>query len=100
MEERKSFVGVYNLTDLVFSTTYILFFSQLKVDMTEVQFGTSVIGETLRRHVTLTNQGALGTRLMFGKYTGKDHHIVTMKSPAFTQRVGSSYQSCLHYWLM
>jgi len=55
--------------------------------MTEVQFGTSVIGETLRKHITLTNHGALGTRLMFGKYTGKDHHIITAKSPGFEQQV-------------
>lgn len=52
-----------------------------------MQFGTSVIGETLKRYVTLTNNGALGTRLMFGKYTGKDHHIITAKSPDFAQRV-------------
>ena len=56
--------------------------------MTEVQFGTSVIGETLRRHITLTNNGALGTRLMFGKYTGKDHHIITAQPSEFVPRVG------------
>lgn len=55
--------------------------------MTEVQFGMSVIGETLKRHITLTNNGALGTRLMFGKYTGKDHHIITANPADFVQRV-------------
>ena len=57
--------------------------------MTEVQFGTSVIGETLKRHITLTNNGALGTRLMFGKYTGKDHHIITANPADFVQRVSA-----------
>ena len=61
--------------------------------MTEVQFGTSVIGETLRRHITLTNNGALGTRLMFGKYTGKDHHIITAQPTEFVPRV------CLRVYL-
>ena len=68
--------------------------------MTEVQFGTSVIGETLKRHITLTNNGALGTRLMFGKYTGKDHHIITANPADFVQRVSAGSALWVNvYWL-
>ncbi|BFZ23896.1 hypothetical protein BsWGS_26935 [Bradybaena similaris] len=41
----------------------------LSVDTTVVQFGTSVIGETLKRSFVLTNRGSLGTRFQFVKGT-------------------------------
>ena len=43
---------------------------QLSVDMSEIQFGTTVIDETLKRTFTLTNRGALGTKFDFFKVTG------------------------------
>ena len=45
--------------------------SQLSVDMSEIQFGTTVIDETLKRTFTLTNRGALGTKFDFFKVTGE-----------------------------
>lgn len=46
-------------------------FFQLSVDMDVIQFGTTVIDETLKRTFTLTNKGALGTIFEFFKVTGK-----------------------------
>ncbi|KAK6965102.1 cilia- and flagella-associated protein 74 [Biomphalaria glabrata] len=40
---------------------------KLSVDSETIDFGTHVIGETLRRTVTLTNNGALGTNFEFFK---------------------------------
>ncbi|KAK0056776.1 cilia- and flagella-associated protein 74 [Biomphalaria pfeifferi] len=40
---------------------------KLSVDSETINFGTHVIGETLRRTVTLTNNGALGTNFEFFK---------------------------------
>ncbi|XP_053379519.1 cilia- and flagella-associated protein 74-like isoform X2 [Mercenaria mercenaria] len=42
----------------------------LSVDMDTIQFGTTVIDETLKRTFTLTNKGALGTTFEFFKLTG------------------------------
>ena len=39
--------------------------------MSEIQFGTTVIDETLKRTFTLTNRGALGTKFDFFKVTGE-----------------------------
>ena len=50
---------------------------QLSVDTTTVDFGTSVIGESLKRTVTLTNNGALGTTFDFFKQTGMKLRTVT-----------------------
>lgn len=41
------------------------------VDQDTVDFGTAVIGETLKRTFTLTNKGALATSYEFFKVTGK-----------------------------
>ncbi|XP_064642380.1 cilia- and flagella-associated protein 74-like [Lineus longissimus] len=49
----------------------------LTVDTNTVEFGTSVIGETLRRHFTLTNNGALGTKFEFYKVSGLKQRTVT-----------------------
>lgn len=38
--------------------------------MDVIQFGTTVIDETLKRTFTLTNRGALGTTFEFFKVTG------------------------------
>ena len=38
--------------------------------MHNIEFGTSVIGETLKRTFTLINNGALGTEFEFLKVTG------------------------------
>ncbi|XP_033763578.1 cilia- and flagella-associated protein 74-like isoform X1 [Pecten maximus] len=42
----------------------------LSVDTSVIEFGTTVIGETLKRTFTLTNKGALGTKFEFFKVTG------------------------------
>ena len=39
--------------------------------MSEIQFGTTVIDETMKRTFTLTNRGALGTKFDFFKVTGE-----------------------------
>ena len=47
------------------------------MDKSTVDFGTSVIGETLRRTFVLSNNGALGTRFEFFKVTGMKMHTLT-----------------------
>ncbi|KAL3862108.1 hypothetical protein ACJMK2_008101 [Sinanodonta woodiana] len=49
----------------------------LSVDISTVQFGTTVIGETLKKTITLTNKGALGTNFEFFKVTGMKGRDVT-----------------------
>ncbi|XP_073247249.1 cilia- and flagella-associated protein 74-like [Porites lutea] len=43
---------------------------QISVDVTEVEFGSQVLGETRRRIINVTNNGALGTEFIFKKITG------------------------------
>ena len=50
---------------------------QLSVDTHVVEFGTTVIGETLKRTFTLNNNGALGTKYEFFKLTGSKLRTVT-----------------------
>ena len=40
--------------------------------MTEVEFGSQVLGETRKRIINVTNNGALGTQFVFRKITGID----------------------------
>ncbi|XP_046572911.1 LOW QUALITY PROTEIN: cilia- and flagella-associated protein 74-like [Haliotis rubra] len=49
----------------------------LHVDSKIVEFGTTVIGETLKRTVTLSNKGALGTKFEFFKVTGMKQRTCT-----------------------
>ena len=44
---------------------------QLQLDVEKIDFGTTVIGETIRRSFTLSNRGALGTKFDFFKVTGE-----------------------------
>ena len=41
------------------------------MDITEVEFGSQVLGETRKKLVTVTNNGALGTNFDFRKITGE-----------------------------
>lgn len=50
---------------------------QLSTDTSRIDFGTTVIGETLKRTFTLTNKGALGTKFEFFKVTGQKERTVT-----------------------
>lgn len=43
---------------------------QISVDVTEVEFGSQVLGETRKRIINVTNNGALGTDYIFRKITG------------------------------
>ncbi|XP_029193987.2 cilia- and flagella-associated protein 74-like [Acropora millepora] len=43
---------------------------QISVDVTEVEFGSQVLGETRKRVINVTNNGALGTQFEFKKITG------------------------------
>lgn len=43
---------------------------QISVDVTEVEFGSQVLGETRKRIINVTNNGALGTQFIFRKITG------------------------------
>ncbi|XP_013404073.1 cilia- and flagella-associated protein 74-like, partial [Lingula anatina] len=53
----------------------------LSVDTRVIDFGTTVIGETLKRTFTLTNNGALGTRFEFVKISGmKQRNISTAET--------------------
>ncbi|XP_052267472.1 cilia- and flagella-associated protein 74-like isoform X2 [Dreissena polymorpha] len=49
----------------------------LSVDTDVIQFGTTVIDETLKRTFTLTNKGALGTTFEFFKVTGSKAKTAT-----------------------
>ncbi|XP_062567016.1 cilia- and flagella-associated protein 74-like isoform X4 [Saccostrea cucullata] len=49
----------------------------LSTDTCRIDFGTTVIGETLKRTFTLTNKGALGTKFEFFKVTGQKERTVT-----------------------
>ncbi|GFO21947.1 cilia- and flagella-associated protein 74 [Plakobranchus ocellatus] len=49
----------------------------LVLDTKCVDFGTTVIGETLKRSFTLTNRGALGTKFDFFKVTGMKQRTLT-----------------------
>ena len=40
------------------------------MDVTEVEFGSQVLGETRKRIINVTNNGALGTQFTFRKITG------------------------------
>lgn len=52
-------------------------YEQLSTDTCRIDFGTTVIGETLKRTFTLTNKGALGTKFEFFKVTGQKERTVT-----------------------
>lgn len=52
-------------------------FKQLSTDTCRIDFGTTVIGETLKRTFILTNKGALGTKFEFFKVTGQKERTVT-----------------------
>lgn len=43
---------------------------QISIDVTEVEFGSQVLGETRKRIINVTNSGALGTQFVFQKITG------------------------------
>ncbi|KAK7476539.1 hypothetical protein BaRGS_00032219 [Batillaria attramentaria] len=49
----------------------------LQLDVGTIDFGTTVIGETMRRSFTLTNRGALGTKFDFFKVTGMKQRTLT-----------------------
>ncbi|XP_022101858.1 cilia- and flagella-associated protein 74-like [Acanthaster planci] len=49
----------------------------LSVDTDGIDFGTQVIGETLKKTITLTNKGAKGTQFEFIKITGMKQNTVT-----------------------
>ncbi|CAH1239266.1 Hypp5775 [Branchiostoma lanceolatum] len=49
----------------------------LSVDIETVDFGTQVIGETLKKTITLTNKGALGTKFEFIKVSDAKPRTVT-----------------------
>ncbi|PVD35401.1 hypothetical protein C0Q70_02363 [Pomacea canaliculata] len=49
----------------------------LHLDVDQVDFGTAVIGETLKRSITLSNLGGLGTKFDFFKVTGMKQHTFT-----------------------
>ena len=57
---------------------------QLQLDVDMIDFGTTVIGETLKRSFTLSNRGALGTKFDFFKVTGE-----SVDGP-FTSKISSS----------
>ncbi len=59
-----------NLNACVFLCPFVCV--QLSVDTDLVDFGTQVIGETLKKTIVLTNKGAKGTNFEFIKTTGMD----------------------------
>lgn len=66
------------------------FLFQLSVDTNTVEFGTTVIGETLKRTFTLTNNGALGTKYEFFKLTGSKLRTVTTAETSLGRLVCST----------
>ncbi len=61
----------------VVSIMTVLVVFQLSVDTSVIEYGTSVIGETLKRTFTLRNNGALGTTFDFYKITGLKQRSLT-----------------------
>lgn len=65
--------------------------------MDVIQFGTTVIDETLKRTFTLSNKGALGCTFEFFKVTGKFSQYCLVKNvfkkPAMT---GNDHTTSLH----
>ncbi len=55
----------------------VLVVFQLSVDTSVIEYGTSVIGETLKRTFTLRNNGALRTTFDFYKITGLKQRSLT-----------------------
>ena len=64
---------------------------QLKVDKSTIDFGTSVIGETLRKTFVLSNNGALGTRFQFFKVTGMKTQRETTAETSLGRMVRMKY---------
>lgn len=64
------FVSVVSLI-LTVSTVFFCL-HKISVDVTEVEFGSQVLGETRKRIINVTNNGALGTQFIFRKITGID----------------------------
>ena len=56
---------------------------QISVDVTEVEFGSQVLGETRKRIINVTNNGALGTQFEFKKITGTKAHLVCFLQSEF-----------------
>ena len=67
---------------------YVCLFKQLSTDTRKIDFGTTVIGETLRRTFTLTNKGALGTKYEFFKVDGRKERTVTTAATSLGRMVG------------
>lgn len=62
------------------TTAHISF--QLNVDTSVVDFGAAVIGETLKRTITLRNSGALGTTFKFQKVSDMKQREATSPQPS------------------
>lgn len=57
-------------TEISWHFCFSFLLPQISVDVTEVEFGSQVLGETRRRIINVTNNGALGTEFIFKKITG------------------------------
>ncbi len=69
-----------------------ILFCQLRVDTSTLDFGTAVIGETLKRSFTLQNAGALGTRFEFCKMSTVKPHTATTAETSLGRMVRLSLQ--------
>ena len=65
---------------------------QLSIDTSTVDFGTAVIGETLKRTFTLRNNGALGTTFNFYKITGLKQRSISTAETSLGRLVSTLFQ--------
>ena len=65
---------------------------QLSIDTSTVDFGTAVIGETLKRTFTLRNNGALGTTFNFYKITGLKQRSISTAETSLGRLVSILFQ--------
>ncbi|CAM9932685.1 unnamed protein product [Lampetra fluviatilis] len=76
------------------------------VDRSKIDFGTHVVGETIRRTFTLVNRGALGTRFRFVKAENEEAQENSSKSVSFTFKTrfgflssaSSSLRQAARFW--
>ncbi|XP_071804990.1 cilia- and flagella-associated protein 74-like [Asterias amurensis] len=66
----------------------------LSVDTSHVDFGTQVIGETLKKTITLTNEGAKGTQFEFIKITGMKQNTLTSAGTSLGRLTSAGMSLC------
>ena len=69
---------------------------QLTLDTGVIDFGTTVIGETVKRTFVLTNRGALGTKFDFFKVTGMKQRTLTTAGTSLGRLVSDLHRASIY----